>query len=300
MPPQIPAPTPHIPRLLPAAFPGFINTARVNPDLVLDSRGAASFQFGCGQTHGFAVCGDDDYTAGEVKCRTGNQANIVFKPRTFYALRECGDLFDEIDWQDVTQEDLLVQVNHELSQLLEFDAGRNDGTTTQNPSLISTARNLTPGSAAGVPGDPVSVTRALQLLLAAFQTVGNGYGSFHGSSTLIPWGTLARQITLEGNTYRGPLNLPFNPGPGFRGARPITAGGAADGSTLEADDQTWLYGVGGAPVQYRVGLDSGFSMREELANYQGYLAEHKAIVRFNTCAVFAVLVRTNDINGLTI
>lgn len=452
---EAPEPTPHIPRLQPGNFPGFASAARRNPDLILNSRGNESFQFGCGRTHGFAVCGDNDYVAqggpgcnlqefdraisgdvdvsttgaagtigqlsvddlvngtglgvilqqfynggtpisgsmifvdivfpggggvpctvalgewmltsfventagvdydlawdtsivfpddiaplcddylqlitdwqtcligaipggitpgpsvtatvtavrtgllsssqnGIVKCNTDHEANIRFRPRQFFALRECGDWFDEVNWADQVSEDIVQQANTELSRLLEYDDGRG-----QNPSLISTAQNLTPGSAFGVPGTPVSIMRGFDLILGAFNAIGNGLGTFHGSSKIVPYASMFRQVMLDGNIYRGPLRLPYNPGPGFINAIPTVAGGQPDGSTTELDDVAWLYGIT-SPVEYRIGATDVFEVREYLANTKGALGEHKAVIRFNTCGVFAVRVATNDIQGTTV
>lgn len=235
------------------------------------------------------------------KCSLEHQANVGFRPRLFYALRECADWLGEIDWPAAVRADALMSTNAELSRLLEIDDGR-----AQNPSLISAAQNITPGSGLGVPGPAVSVPRAFTLLLDAFAQVGSGYGSFHGASRALPWALWYNQVRLDGNVYRGPMRFPYNPGPGFVNAVPVVAGGAPDGSTIEPDDGAWLYGIVDSPVEYRVGetqvvdwtpANSGDHGRK---NRTGARAEHKAIVRFNTCSVFAVRVCVADIEAITV
>lgn len=238
-----------------------------------------------------------------LKCETEHQAYVTFRPRVFAAVRQCDDPLGEIDWGGRVQEDLIQRANAELSCLLETDDGRQ-----QNPSLISTAVNLTPGAVLGATGTAVSVIRGFQILLDAFTQRGNGLGTFHGSANILPWALYYNVVTSIGdnNLLRGPLNLPYNPGPGFKNARPVVAGGQPDGSTVESNDVAWLYGVTNGQVEYRIGLEQvdewspASDADAARQNKHGARAEHKAMVRFNTCGVFAVQVCTADIQGITV
>lgn len=178
------------------------------------------------------------------------------------------------------------------------------------PTLRRSATNITP-----VPGTPIDLDDAVAALLAAYDdcTGGSGGAVLHIPGTLmvnaqggIPGGgTVAR---MEGNFYRGPLGSVISPGPGYpHGASSNDHGGFGplDDETPDegvtpstylgnAADQVWVYVTG--PLEYAAGEIVVMPEREEerrnymRTNTYEVWAERMAIVRFDPCCVFAVLV----------
>lgn len=151
-----------------------------------------------------------------------------------------------------------------------------------NPSLENTAQVVATVGA-------VDAETALSLLLRARSNDG-WYGShtIHVPLWLIP--SFESEYLLDnGRNTMGMVRV--SPGPGYPGRNPVAFGPVADPAVGEG----WIYVTG--PVEYALGpIETPMELADQnkLVNRAYHIAERPAILRFDTCGVFAVLARIGD------
>lgn len=163
-------------------------------------------------------------------------------------------------------------------------------TVTTNPDLQSTAVNLT--AAMLTPG-PVGWVEGATALLDAMVNTGGYVGDvvFHAPQWLLPSFNASDVGDIDPATrqaYIGPHPVVFDAG--YSGIVGPADGGGGDGGA-ERNVAGWVYATG--PVEYAFGAPlaaEGLVAGDNDKNDRYVVAERPGILRFDPCAVFAVLV----------
>lgn len=226
---------------------------------------------GCQAPNVFPICGVDV----DPKELNTPQQIVRFDPFLIYDTDGCNDAFaSNQELHDRAVRELEMGTSALIArELVESTVG--------NPDLASSAIDVSGGSAVGW-------TAALAALLYNMQNAGYvGDVWIHAPTWLMPafLGSNAGQIELStGLLYAGLSPAIFDAG--YSGLV------APNGSLVVADPGVtgWVYATG--PVEWDTGalLDDLAESSDNLSNDRLAIAEKPAIVRFDPCQVFAVLV----------
>lgn len=249
--------------------------------------GIASRGVSCHGGHPWAgICPDGD-------AEKVDPAAIVkpeFWPFTFYVPYAC-------DWSLPDQEAAMAaenlaqleavsawHVSHELwaGTANALEAAVIAGDRDPNPTLISEALDLTVTDAV----HPVFGLAALMSEYLACTQAGGGV--LHVPPILVPFLVHQGVLSQVGSVLRAPLGFTVSAGPGYPG----TGSPGPDGD-LAPPGQVWVIVSG--PVEYALGEpkvlpEASQRHAERRLNRYELWAERRAIVRFDPCCVFAILV----------
>lgn len=203
---------------------------------------------------------------------------LDFQPFMIIADDGCNDPWADADehYDRATRHLDMAQSNLIAKELLDSSVG--------NPSLQSTAVDVSGGGAN-------NWTAALAALFYNMNNAGYvGDVTVHIPPWLEPAALASRAAFHDvptGITYSG--NNPFAVDSGYSGL--IGPGGAAAGAA--GGVAGWVYATG--PVEYDIGplLTDIAASADNATNSRYAIAERPAIVRFDTCHVFATLVEAN-------
>jgi len=161
----------------------------------------------------------------------------------------------------------------------ELDTGAMSG----NPSLISTAVDISSGAA-------IPIVSALSALIRARVNRGlGGIATAHVPAWLVP--SLADHYQLDdaGAAHAGGI-LRISPGPGYTGFSPTSSGHVAP-----PVGEGWIYITG--PVEYEVGpitTQPDQDHQQRLTNRVEVYSERAGILRFDPCGVFAIRAKADS------
>lgn len=244
-----------------------------------DWRSGVSFlPNGCSPAVNFPTCEVDP--APPTKCVPNFQPRAEFDSWPIYVPDGCNEKpFWIQDWRGRAFEALEAYTPWALSRELD------DGAMSGNPSLRSTAVDITGAGAVDV------VTAVSSLLRARVEQGFAGVGLLHVPAWLIP--PMYDRYLLEGNgpilTTCGGLAR-VSPGPGYTGVSPDSSANLVPGP-----GEGWVYITD--PVEYEISSpvllpDDPDDQQHRTNNIELY-AERMAIYRFNPCGSFAVRVGVN-------
>lgn len=156
------------------------------------------------------------------------------------------------------------------------------GGVVVNPTLMSEATDLTNVNAV----DSVFAIAALLSERAACSQAGGAV--LHLPTILIPHLTNQGVVKMVNGKLVGPLDTPVSPGPGYPGPGPWGPDGEA-----AYPGSVWAYVSG--PIEVEVGApkflpDTDARRWDQRRNRYELWAERAAIVRFDPCCVYAILV----------
>lgn len=224
----------------------------------------------CGIAERFLYCDDEDPS----KVDPVVPEPLQFRPFVIYYPEGCSPLsISPEDWETRAQHGLTAHESAALALELTISEG------AVNPSLTSTAVDVS----------PVTPNRIPQTLLGLIHSMTDcGY---HGDITFIapawalPIFLQENLLTLSNGVYKvGHHTVIFDAG--FPNFPPLLGADPTDG-------QVWIYAVG--PIEYALGEVVSYGVAESKKgasarmNSVYVIAERPAIVRFDTCCVFAAL-----------
>lgn len=243
------------------------------------------------------------YCPPEPTLETGVERDTVHaNPFTIYTPARCD--VTTVDMSD--QETIVVDFTdvHTASGLAAA-LWMGTGLPADDLEQVTLRRNATDVSGAA----PYDLDDGVAALLAHYEaaTGGNGGAMIHLSVQLVPAALGggaggARVAWPEGNVYRGPSGSVVVPGPGYPigasadgadGYGPLTVAGPPEQYAGNADDEAWVYITG--PVEYDVTPvvarpDAERDRVQFRSNVYEVWGQRQAIVRFDPCSTFAVLV----------
>lgn len=265
---------PHIPVEAPPA--SLLTVSRLIPGGFDAWRDGVTWQANsCNRSQGWSDCTDESRAT--EKCDPPDAVIPEFRPWTIYVPDGCS----------TTPKGKATSYSQRTSEVLEaYSAGavsRELATAEfapSNPSLEKAALlavNPSPGA--------LDILDAVQLLIQARITAGYyGVHVLHVPMWMIPGLDANYLLNAAGRAVMG--NVLVSPGPGYPGRNPDSEGAPTD----PAPGEGWLYISG--PVEYGLGPVMAPQEPEETIdrrlNTMLAIAERMAIVRFDTCGVFAI------------
>lgn len=204
----------------------------------------------------------------------------TFKPFVIYYPEGCGTLaIRPAGWEARSVNGLAAQESSALA--LELNSSYNG----VNPDLLSTAVDVSPAS-------PNEVPQTILGLIHAMVACGySGDITFHAPAWALPSFLTNTELTLTNGVYKlGHHTVVFDAG--YTNQAPTDADPL---NTVASDADVWIYAT--TPVEYAFAEVRTYgvaeSMKGDMArqNTVYVVAERPAIVRFDSCCVFAALAK---------
>lgn len=249
---------------------GLLSVARPLPSGTHWQQGI-NYNANCGAEVGYANCVDPGSPVDKSIADVGEIVEML--PFILHSGSQCSTWFDGQDLLDLARSGYVRGESEAFAMQLQADAAGNG-----NPTLNSTATDITPAT-------PADVTNTLSGLTAAAMDCGMNDLVFHMNRRIIPFLLERHLIEWDAATGRwmyGPY--PFS----FDGYGPIGPGGVSETSASES----WMYVSG--PIE----IESGPELRAPgepvvRTNYALELIEHLAILRFDPCCVQAAIAEVS-------
>lgn len=268
-----------IPGLAPVAPPVSIETSADRDTLTgveWNENGVSFIPRGCLPVNlADAVCVEcDDQTADRGICSHTFPDAVTFKP-FWVGIGATACVQDSIDYLGEIRGDLGLRRSAQIARALHSGA-------SGSPGLATVSIALNDG------GNAASPSEALAILLDNAGTAGLTGGVFIGPAYALPSLIESRQVALTGSTYTTTLGLPFI----FDMGLPVTGPNGADAP----DGTAWIYWTPSRPVvaiNERIdpqGESDALAFFDHSTGCYTPYARQRAIVAFNPCHTYAVLV----------
>lgn len=195
---------------------------------------------------------------------------VAFDPFIAYHSKECSRWLDEGLLADMTRRGMERGLSKQVALQLQTDAAG-----TGNPSLNSTAVDITPG------GGPEPVVNTLAGLLEAACDCSLGDLVLHVPLRALPM--LLKENIVEWNESAGMYML---------GHHPVSVdcySSTGPGAVVAGPQEGWFYVTG--PIEVAFGDAIQFGNDVDATNVDRNIVERLSIVRFDTCCVQAAIAQ---------